>query len=265
MVVLLILLGLLAGIAINWLADCLPEQRTLKSPFCAQCGQPRPPLAWSGLLAYLSGKPRCANCGQRLSIRHLLVEVGTAAAFALLWVRGGPSITLIANLVYAAIFILVLVTDLEHRLILHVVMLPAIALALIATFVDPQFDRPVRGLLGGGIGLLLALAMYWFGALFVRMVGKARGRAVSEVAFGFGDVTLITFIGLIVGAPEVVWALIIGILLGGIGSILYLLVAILVLHKYSAFTAIPYGPFLVLGGALMRYFGQALMAWYFIH
>lgn len=263
MIGLLILLGLLAGIAINWLADCLPTQRTIKRPFCARCGRARPPLAWSGLLALLSGKQRCADCGQRLPIRHLLVEVGTAAAFALLWVRGGPPVTLIANLIYAATFILVLVTDLEHRLILHVVMLPAIALALLATFVDPQFDRPVRGLLGGGIGLLLALAMYWFGALFARLVGKARGKAISEVAFGFGDVTLITFIGLIVGAPEVIWALIIGILLGGIGSLLYLIVSGLVLRKYSAFTAIPYGPFLVLGGALMRYFGQALMAWYF--
>ncbi|MBN1936619.1 MAG: prepilin peptidase [Anaerolineae bacterium] len=263
MVWILVPLGLLTGATINLLADSLPTRRSLKRPFCAQCGQTRPPLAWSGLLAYLTGKHCCPNCGRRLSIRHPLVEIGAAAAFALIGLRGGAPITLIANLIYAAVLLLVLVTDLEHRLIQHVIMLPAIALALLAAFVDPQFDRPVRSLLGGGIGLLLALGMYWFGILFTKLLGKARGKAITEVAFGFGDVTLITFIGLIVGAPEVIFALIIGILIGGAGSILYLIISGLILHKYSAFTAIPYGPFLILGGALMRYLGQALMAWYF--
>jgi len=263
MIGLLTLLGLLTGVLINLLADSLPTVRRIERPACAQCGRPRRLWAWSGLLAYLSGTSRCTNCGQRLSIRHPLVEVGTALVFALLGLQEVPTLTRVANLIYAAVFILVLVTDLEHRLILHGVMLPAIALALGAAFVDPQFKHPAFGLLGGAIGLGAALSLYWLGILFTKIMSRARGRPINEVAFGFGDVTLITFIGLIVGVPGIIFALIIGILCGGVGSMLYLIVSGLIRRKYSAFTAIPYGPFLILGGVLLRYFGTALMTWYF--
>lgn len=262
MIAFLALLGLFVGVLINLLADSLPTVRRVARPTCAECGRPRPLPAWSGLLAFLTGQSRCAGCGRRLSFRHPLVEVGTAVAFALIGLGGAPALTLIANLLYAAVFILVLVTDLEHRLILHAVMLPAIGLALIAAFVDPFFKRPALGLLGGAVGLAIALLLYWFGILFTKALSRARGRPINEVAFGFGDVTLITFIGLVVGLPGIILALVIGILCGGVGSLLYLVVVGLIRRRYSAFTAIPYGPFLILGGVLMRYWGPAILNWY---
>jgi prepilin signal peptidase PulO-like enzyme (type II secretory pathway) len=44
---------------------------------------------------------------------------------------------------------------------------------------------------------------------------------------------------------------------------LYLIARGLIQREHKVFTAfIPYGPFLILGGAAMLYFGQQFMAWW---
>jgi leader peptidase (prepilin peptidase)/N-methyltransferase len=74
----------------------------------------------------------------------------------------------------------------------------------------------------------------------------------QEVAFGFGDVTLATVIGLLLGFPAVIEALMRGILYAGVFSILYL-IYLRLRKRYASFIPIPYGPFLILG-ALWVYF-----------
>jgi prepilin signal peptidase PulO-like enzyme (type II secretory pathway) len=262
MIALLILGGLLTGALINLLADSLPASRRLRHPACAYCGQPRPTIAWSAVAAYLTGRQRCPSCAAPLSLRHVLVELGAILLYVLVWLQTGTTSTTALHILYGSVFILVLVTDLEHRLILHVVMLPSIGLALAGAFINPAFDSPKRALLGGAIGLISGLALYLAGGLFARTLGRMRGEAISETALGFGDVTLLTFIGLVVGVPEILLALVIGMLSGGIFAALYLLVRGLLQRRYTLYTAIPYGPFLILGGATMLYFGQQVMAWY---
>jgi prepilin signal peptidase PulO-like enzyme (type II secretory pathway) len=258
----LALLGLATGVLINLCADSLPVVRRMRRPTCPYCGRPRSPIAWSAVSAYLFRRQHCAGCGAPISLRHASVEVGVALFFGLSWLRTGATVTTLLNLIYGSILVLILVTDIEHRLILHVVTLPAILIALAGAFVNPVFDSPKRALLGGGIGLLSTFTLYLLGALFARAMGAWRGQAIDEVAFGFGDVTLTTFIGLIVGAPEIIFAILIGFLSGGLVAILILAVRGLLQKRYQMFTAIPYGPFLILGGVTMLYWGQEFMNWY---
>jgi leader peptidase (prepilin peptidase)/N-methyltransferase len=260
---LLILAGVLTGTLLNYLADSLPTARRLHTPKCAACGQPRPGVAWSGLAAYVTGHHRCPSCSTVLPVRHILVELVTPGLFVLCWARTGMTTTTLLHTLYSAVLVLIAVTDLEHRLILHIVTLPAIGLALIGAYTTPIFDSPRRALLGGAIGLTLALTLYLFGILFSWLLGRARGIALSGPAFGFGDVTLSTFLGLILGAPEIIFAIVIGILAGFVAAMLYLLVRGLIRGDHQAFTAfMPYGPFLIVGGMVMLYFGREFMAWY---
>jgi leader peptidase (prepilin peptidase)/N-methyltransferase len=262
MIVLLVLLGMVAGAFLNLCADTLPVVGRLQRPTCAYCGQGRPAVAWSGTAAYLARRHRCPSCAAPLPVRHVLVELGTVLLYVLTWLRSGMTIATLLHVAYGSVFLLVLVTDIEHRLIQHAVMLPAILLALLGAFLDPAFDSPRRALLGAVIGLLATLVLYVAGALFGWWMGRKRGRPLREAAFGFGDVTLTTFIGLVVGAPEVLFALLIGVLSAGLFSAGYLLVRGLLQRRYTLFTAIPYGPFLILGGATMLYWGPQVMAWY---
>lgn len=262
MIWILAFLGWVIGIGINWAADSLPEKGRLERPRCQICAEPRPVVAWSALVATILRRSRCPACSASLPARHFVVELGTALLFAATWLRTGASVTTALHLFYGAIFVLVMVTDLEHHLIQHVIILPAITVALIGAFVNPSFDKPARSLLGGAIGLIATLGVYLLGGLFARVMGRIRGEPITEVAFGFGDVTLNTFIGLIVGAPEIIFAMLIGFLVGGIAASLYLLVQGVLKRRYKMFTAIPYGPFLILGGATMLYWGPEFMAWY---
>jgi leader peptidase (prepilin peptidase)/N-methyltransferase len=255
--------GFVAGVIVNMMADSLPIARRLQLPTCAECGHVRRPWAWSGVLAFAAGYRRCSHCGTALPYRHLLVELAMPVLFVFLGLRTGWSVETLATAFYVTALVMILVTDLEHRLILHAVTLPAILLAVLGAFVNPAFDRPVRALLGGAIGLLAALSLYLFGALFSLFLGRVRGEPLPGPALGFGDVTLSTFLGLIVGAPEVIFALVIGMLAGFVGAVVFLIVRSGIQRKHQAFTSfIPYGPFLVLGGAAMLFFGSEFMAWY---
>jgi leader peptidase (prepilin peptidase)/N-methyltransferase len=154
---------------------------------------------------------------------------------------------------YSTIFVLVIVIDLEHRLILNVVIYPAWMLALLGSLIHPSPYFYRLALLGGLLGFGLLYLVYLAGELFVKVLSRMRGKPINAVAFGFGDVRLGGFIGLVLGFPGVLTALFVAVLLGGLGGLLYWFVQAVILRRYSLFSAIPYGPFLVIGAMLVMF------------
>ena len=238
------LVGWIVGVAINHAADILPERDSLREwPRCAACGARRPVLAWSALLAFFSGQRSCSTCGKRRArlARSLWVEVATPLLFVYLLGRFGPSWYTGLVSLYTAILILVTVTDLEHRLILNAVMLPAIVLAVGFAFVTPGLSWKVA-LLGGAVGFVLA----YLAALL------ARG------GLGGGDVTLSAFLGLTLGFPKILLSLLFGVFLGGLVALLLLLT-----RRVGLKSMIPYGPFLTITGWIMLVWGNEIWSYYF--
>lgn len=152
------------------------------------------------------------------------------------------------------LFLLLGTIDLEHRLILHIVSLPA-AMALGAVRALDPSQGPLKTLTGGLAGLAILLGMYLFGLGFSRLITALRGRPIGEVAFGFGDVVLGGVLGLTVGWPGILVAVVLGIFAAGVFSLGLVLVQ-LSRHRYAAFLAIPYGPFLLFGAAIVLYGGR---------
>jgi leader peptidase (prepilin peptidase)/N-methyltransferase len=259
MIILYALLGLLIGAFLNFCADQLPTWRQLRRmPFCSYCEQPRPWWAWVSILAYLRFKPNCQHCGAPISWRHPLVELGMAALFAFLWYQYGVAgewVYLVLYTVYSSIFALVAIIDLEHRLILNIVIYPAWVVALLGSFLrpGPYFYR--FALLGGALGFGVLFLVYLGGELFVKVLSRLRGKPINAVAFGFGDVRLGGYIGLVLGFPAVLRALFIAVLVGGLVGLLYWFVRAVILRRYSLFTAIPYGPFLIVGALSVMFLG----------
>jgi leader peptidase (prepilin peptidase)/N-methyltransferase len=263
MILLFALFGLIVGAFLNLCADQLPRWRRLRrKPFCPYCDHSRPPWAWLSILAYVRFKPACQQCGAPISWRHPLTEVATAALYAFLWHRyavPGEWVLLLLYTVYSTIFVLVIVIDLEHRLILNVVMYPAWGLAILGSLIHPTRMFPVLALIGGAVGFGLLYLIYLAGKLFVRILSSRRGKPINAVAFGYGDVRLGLFIGLVVGFPDVLPAIFLALLLGGLAGILYWFVRAVILRDYSAFTAIPYGPYLATGAMLVMFFGSGII------
>lgn len=255
--------GLLVGIVLNALADSLPPdefgaRRPPRPPRCAYCGRAHWPPLWSAVAAFLLWRGQCEHCGAPRRLRALLVELASAVGFAYLAARYGLTAQFAFSAYVVAVMILVTVTDLEHRLILRAVVYPAAGLALLAGGLVNGWSKTLAG---GAAGFGLVYVMYWLGWAFGAAIARLRGRPLEAAPLGGGDVNLAGFVGLAVGWPGVLLGLLIAVLAGGAGGLVYMIV-MLIRRRYTPFSAIPYGPFLALGGLAVLIWGQELAAWY---
>ena len=270
------LVGLGAGVLLNSLADNLPPdsqgvRRMPARPHCRTCGAPHAPVYWLALVSVLTRAGRCEHCSAPRPVRQAVVEVVTGLSWAYAWNwAGGPTHGLFdsagkffAGVIVLLVFILITVIDIEHRLVLHIVSLPAAVTCSLIGFLTPG-RGPMKTLLGGLAGYGLVLGIFLLGQVFSLGVAWLRGRPLDEVAFGGGDVNLAGVVGLTVGWPGVLLALFVAVMASSVFSVGYILVQS-VRRRYTLFTPLPYGPFLALGALLVYFFGKPLATWYLGH
>lgn len=236
-------LGYGIGLVVNYISDYLPYDRRLgHRPYCLKCKQT------FDLFDYITFK-QCSMCNSGRSLRSKLVPIlSTIVMIALFFYP--PEITKwwIAALVFIY-FAIIFIIDMEHRLILHPTSIAGIFLAGGVGFI---FNGFIPTLIGGVAGFGLMYLLYLFGLLFAKWMSKIRGQELSEVALGYGDVNLSGVVGLLVGWPRIWIVLVLAIFFGGVVSAIILLIMAL-RKKYSAFTPIPYAPFIILAASFIFY------------
>jgi prepilin signal peptidase PulO-like enzyme (type II secretory pathway) len=237
------LLGWLAGMLINFLADVLPAGGKPQRPACTQCGTPR---TWLQLFLWPGA---CRQCGARRTRRSWVTPLALAAACAATAIYPMPNVPFLAALLTLTYFGVVWVIDQEHRLILHVTSLAGL---LIGLAVGTLRQGIALTLYGGLVGLSLLLALYLLGIVFTRLMGRLRGTSIDGPAMGFGDVLLGLVIGLLVGWPDILRSLTFTVLAAGVFAVIYLLV-LLLQRRYHMGSAFPYAPFLILGALWVLY------------
>lgn len=259
------LIGILVGGVINLLADVLPHRERLYFPPRYADGTPRPPIAWLGITAFLFNR-RTAPNGKKLPWRYPLAELLTVALMIMtvLATANDPVMTplqLTFWLIYMAIFSLITVIDLEHRLILFVVVIPAYVVALLDAATTHYGADLGSALIGGAVGFGVFFLMYLGGFLFIYIMSKTRGSPTDEVAFGYGDVMLMTLAGLILGWQPLFPAMFLTVFLGAIGAIAWVIGRWLTGNRYSLFTPLPYGQYIVVATIIMLLFSSAIMGY----
>jgi len=227
--------GFLSAQFVNYLADTLPHHPVKLSTNCSHCDHPR--NAWRYLLLR-----RCSNCFRFPNLRHWLVAVIIPLLFLYTYYlvnRSLPEVLWVLLVIYLAT---VFVIDLEHRLVLHVTSIFGLILCGYIGYTQFGFTEVLYGAL---TGFAIMYILYLFGILFVKVINKRRVEKVDEVALGFGDVILATVLGAISGFTGIISVLLLGIILGGLISGVYVIVTML-RKRHKAFTALPYAPFLIL-------------------
>jgi leader peptidase (prepilin peptidase)/N-methyltransferase len=235
--------GLLAGSFTTVVAHRVPRGESIVGPRsrCPACGAQIaaydnvPVLSW----LLLRGRARC--CGAAISPRYPLTELTLgllyAATVLVLWGEPGE---VALGLVFVTVLAAITLTDLERRIIPNKILLTGAVLAVaIAAVADPD-SLPERGLAAGAAG----------GLLFLAALAYPRG-------MGLGDVKLAATMGLFLGrevAPAILVALLAGALVG--------LVMIAREGVAARKRAIPFGPFLALGGVVGLLAGDELVDWY---
>ena len=252
-----VILGWAAGLFINYVSDVLPRTRRFSQPACSGC---ETHFTWADYLTLRA----CRNCGKRRSLRTWLVQILAVASFVYFWLVPSKALGFSLGAIVLIYFAIITVIDLEHRLILHPTSLAGAALGMIVgTFIYSRkyalLGSVGMSLLGGLAGFGIMFLLYQFGTLVARFRARkmqAAGQAGDEEeALGGGDVYLTGVLGLMLGWPAILAALVYGVLLGGLASIIFI-VALLVRRRYASealMTFIPYGPYFIIGASLLLF------------
>ena len=232
--------GLALGSFLNVVAARVPLRQSILTPpsACMSCGQR---IAWYDnvpVVSWLLLRGRCRRCDEGVSWLYPAVEVGAAMLIAGCALAFGVTPFAALAALFCAALVAVSATDLKHRLVPNVIVVPAAALVLVAHTALAPSPEWLLGALGASLFLLLAALAYPKG-------------------MGMGDVKLALLLGAMLGRTAGV-ALMIGMLAALVPS-----VALLVRHGAAARKiAIPFAPFLALGGVVALFAGDWILETY---
>jgi leader peptidase (prepilin peptidase)/N-methyltransferase len=241
------LLGLLVGSFLNVVVHRVPLGESVARPpsACPGCGTPIRPRDNVPVVSWLVLRGRCRDCSETISKRYPLVELGTGVLFAVLALRFGLDPVLPAYLYLAAVGTALALIDLDVRRLPDVLTLPSYPVSLVLLGAAALFGSDSGDLLRAVLGGLAMFALY-FALCFAYPAGM-----------GFGDVKLSGVLGLYLGwLGWGVWALglFLGFFLGGLFG-----VALMLRGRGGRKTAVPFGPFMLLGVLVAVLVGQPLV------
>ena len=203
---------------------------------CLHCGRT---LKWHDLipvLSFLTLKGKCRYCRRKISLIYPAVEILTAAAFlAYVYLRNTYDIEVIYGLALISGLIVITFSDLLELIIPDKIVFPLIILAF--AFNLAAVDISAR--------LITALVL---GSIFAIMYLGSRGRWM-----GLGDAKLVFLIGLALGYPLGVLAVLLSVWTAALVGI-----ALVTAKKATLKTALPLGTFLAISSIILIIFQNEL-------
>jgi leader peptidase (prepilin peptidase)/N-methyltransferase len=237
------LFGALAGSFLNVVAYRLPRHESLvfRGSHCPQCGTAIKPYDNVPVLGWLLLRGHCRSCRAAISPRYPLVEALTAVLAAAVLLVKHSTHDVILGLVLVAILIPIALIDLEHRIIPNAITLPAAVAAIAIGLATDPSKVPAQLIAGAAAGAFLL----FFALAYPR-------------GMGMGDIKLAAVLGLFLGASVAV-ALFVAVVAGAIvGAAVIMRRGVQEGRK----TAIPFGPFLALGGIVALLVGPQIIHLY---
>jgi leader peptidase (prepilin peptidase)/N-methyltransferase len=242
--------GLVIGSFLNVVIWRVPRRESLVKPasHCPGCDTPIAVRDNIPLVSWALLRGRCRHCGEPISARYPLVELGTGVLFAAVGARYAHTWALPAFLVLTATLIAISAIDLEHFIIPNRIVYPvgfaSVILLAGAAAIEHRWTPFERSLLGGLAAFTFFLVLH----------------LVVPQGMGFGDVRLSFVLGLFLGWlgwGEVFGGLFAGFLLGAVIGML-----LIALGGRDRKQHIPFGPFLAAGTMIFVLFGVQLVSWW---
>lgn len=237
--------ALAIGSFLNVVVARVPLGRSVVRPAsaCMSCGSE---LAWYDnipVMSWLFLRGRCRNCDTGISWRYPAVELATALLVAGCFWKFGLSWNAAIGSFFCVVLVVLSAIDIDRRIVPNKIVLPAAAIVLAAqTVVHPSVEWLAAGL-GASLFLFLAALAY------------PRG-------MGMGDVKLALLLGFAVG-----WSVPVALFAGMISALVPSAVLFARHGSKARKMAIPFAPFLALGGVFALFLGHPVLDWYrgFLH
>ncbi len=239
--------GLIIGSFLNCLIYRLHKNKSMMGrSFCPKC---KKQISWYDnipILSFLFLNGRCRYCKQKISWQYPLVEFITGILFVIAFIvefsifQNQDILMLFRNWFIISVMIIVFIYDLKWYLILDIITLPASLILLIWNlYLGMNWQNMLISVIIG-IGFFLSQFLI------------SRGKWI-----GGGDIRLGMLMGLSLGWPMILVAIILAYFIGSIVSIL------LILFKKKKFSSkIPLGIFLSTATVITLFWGDIILNWY---
>ncbi|AGM40786.1 leader peptidase PilD [Spiribacter salinus M19-40] len=258
------LFGAIVGSFLNVVASRIPARLAYdwaQAPDTppADSGVRPPGIAWPGsrcpachhpiriadnvpILSYLRLKGHCRDCHAAISARYPITELLGAAVTVAVVLQFGVTASAAGLLIFTWWLLALAVIDFETQLLPDSLTLSGLWLGLLLSLTPAALTSPALAILSAAAG---------YSALW--LINAGYGRLRGRDGMGFGDFKLFAMIGAWTG-PE---GLITTALLASLAALLVALVG-LITRRLEAGQAIPFGPYLALGGWLTAMTGGVL-------
>lgn len=243
------LFGALLGSFGNVLIYRVPAGLSIVTPgsACPHCKTSIKPWDNIPVLSWFFLRGKCRSCKAPISVRYPAVEAGTAAVFALTAARADRAQDLIVLLPLVFVAVVLAVIDLDTKRLPNALTIPLLG---------------VLPLLGAAAVVAGADAGSYMRALTVAVASFVAFLAIALIVpqgFGLGDVKLAPSLGFAMGflsrgGARAFVGFLLAFLVGSLVGI-----GMLVAGKAGRKTAIPFGPWLVVGSLLAIWWGGALV------
>ncbi len=243
LLVLCVILGLCMGSALNCLAWRIANKKswTKGKSICPACRHELHTRDLIPLMSYIFSKGKCRYCGEKISPRYPLTELGLAVIFVAVFLRYGFTLYTLDIMVLASCLFTLSLIDLDTMTIPdRFLIIPSVCQLVYAYYYGgfaSVWYALWHGLTLGGAVLLISLFM---------------DKVLKKESMGGGDIKLLFVLGLFLDLPECLLLLVFSCVLG-------LVIALLLRRSEKAF---PFGPALSAGMLLTLMVGAPIVNWY---
>lgn len=262
-VILAFFAGLLIGSFLNVCIFRLPRDLSVVRPrsFCPGCEKM---IAWYDnipVVSYFLLRGRCRHCHERIPLRYLMVELSTAAAFAVCVAAFGLSLTALKFSIFSAILITLIASDIEERILPDEFTLGGTALGLVLAFFVPLEKFGLANLLlpvswgPGWISVGEAILGATLASGSIGLVGWLFQKIRHKEGLGLGDVKMIAMIGAFLGLKWALMTLITASLFGAVGGLIYIFAT----SKDASTYELPFGSFLGMAALAVAIYAQMIV------
>jgi leader peptidase (prepilin peptidase)/N-methyltransferase len=262
------LFGLMVGSFLNVCILRIPREESIVLPpsHCPTCGASIEPYDNIPVVSWLVLRGRCRNCKTPISLQYPAIELLTGLLFLACYLAFGLSVEALKWGVFAALMVVLTVTDLRERILPDVVNFPGLGAGLLFSLFTPPMDgtaawlanrlfdfsipQAALSLADAVIGAAAASGLLW-------IVAEGYFRLRGREGMGLGDVKMMAMAGAFLGLQRSLLTILLGSLLGSvIGA------TVIAVGRKGRDFELPFGTFLGAGAILVIFFGSPTLAWY---
>jgi leader peptidase (prepilin peptidase)/N-methyltransferase len=262
------LLGLVIGSFLNVCILRIPEDKSIVLPAssCTKCGKAIAPYDNIPVLSWLFLGGKCRNCKTTISAMYPAVELLTGLLFLACYLVFGPTVDALKWAVFAAILVVLTITDLRERILPDEVNFFGLGAGMLFSFFTKSqdgtalwianrwFDFPppqaALSFVDAALGAVAGSGLLW-------LVAEGYFRIRGREGMGLGDVKMMAAVGAFLGLKRTLLTVLMGSLLGSVIGILLIAVS-----KKGRDYELPFGTFLGAGALLVVFFGTPALHWY---